>query len=371
MEEKNSKQKRKIVMLTITENCNLDCVYCFEKAKTTKAMDIEIAKKIIEHEFENSENFDIIEFQLFGGEPFLCKDLIIELVEWTFSKKFNKAYLFFLETNGTLVHGDFQKWLLKMKGILNLGLSIDGDKETHNKNRSNSYDNIDKLFFINNYPHQPARVTVNNNSIKNLSKDIIHLHNLGFAEVDAEFANGITWDFDRIKIDLKEELEILCNYYLDNPETKECSIFDMNLTSVLYKEEIIKQSCGAGTVLISYSIEGKKYPCHIFQPNTAIFAKDMELAQIDFCKINEYRDLDCKNCILENICPSCYGMNFVRNGNIFKRDKGLCEIVKVRALATSYLKAKQIEKNLIQLDPNETYQTINAIKIIQRSFLNN
>ena len=368
MNKRDDELKRKIVMLTITEDCNLDCIYCFEKAKSKKNMDLETAQGIIIHEFENSDDFNVIEFHLFGGEPILCKDFIIELVEWTCLKKFKKTFLFFIETNGTLVHGDFQTWLLKMKRIVNLGLSIDGNRETHNKNRSNSYDSIDKKFFIENYPYQPARLTIYKNTIKSLSKDIIHLHNLGFSEVDAEFANGVTWDIDFIKTDLIAELEILCNYYLENPETKECSLFDMNLPSVLHKEEKIKQSCGAGSCLISYGIDGKKYACHIFQPNTAIFSKEMDSDQIDFCKINEFRDPECNNCILENICPSCYGMNFIRNGNIFKRNKELCEIVKIQALATSYLKAKQIETSLVNLNPNEIYQTIKAIKSIQSNF---
>lgn len=371
MHKSDTELKRKIVMLTITEDCNLDCIYCFEKAKSKKYMDLVTAQGIIIHEFENSDDFDVIEFHLFGGEPIICKELIMELVEWTCTKKIQKLFLFFIETNGTLVHGDFQKWLLKMKRIVNIGLSIDGSRETHNKNRSNSYDSIDKKFFIENYPYQPARLTVYKNTIKNLSNDIIHLHDLGFLEVDAEFANGITWDIDSIKLDLIEELEILSNYYLENPEIKECSLFDMNLPSILCKEETIKQSCGAGSCLISYGINGEKYPCHIFQPNTAIFSKEIGSDQIDFCKINEFRDLECNKCILENICPSCYGMNFVQNGNIFKRNKELCEIIKIQALATSYLKAKQIEKNLLNLNPNEIYQTIRAIKSIQKHFFNN
>jgi radical SAM protein with 4Fe4S-binding SPASM domain len=371
MDEKVVEQKRKMVMLTITENCNLDCIYCFEKKKTKNVMDLTIAKNIISYEFSNSDKFDLIEFHLFGGEPIMCKKMIKELVEWTCSQKFQKPFLFFIETNGTLVHGNFQTWLLKMTGIVFLGISIDGTRETHNKNRSNSYDKIDVDFFVNNYPYQPARLTVYNDTVKTLSKDVIHLHNLGFSEVSAEFANGITWNQDYVRIDLKRELEILCNYYLDNPETKECTIFDMNLPSILIKEEKIKQCCGAGISLISYDINGKNYPCHIFQPNTAIFSESAEINKIDFCKINDFRDPDCQNCILENVCPSCYGMNFVRNGNIFRRDKELCEIVKTQALAASYLKAKQIERNLKKMNPNEIYQTIEAIKIIQSSFFKN
>jgi hypothetical protein len=35
----STERKRKFVVLTVTERCNLDCVYCFEKAKTSAVMD--------------------------------------------------------------------------------------------------------------------------------------------------------------------------------------------------------------------------------------------------------------------------------------------------------------------------------------------
>lgn len=45
MNEIKGDLKRKIVILTLTENCNLDCIYCFEKAKTKKLM-VAILEKI-------------------------------------------------------------------------------------------------------------------------------------------------------------------------------------------------------------------------------------------------------------------------------------------------------------------------------------
>ena len=365
MTKRDPETRRKIVVLTLTENCNLDCVYCFEKAKTRKAMTIQVAKSAVEFEFNNSDQFDEIEFDLFGGEPTLCKPLIQELVEWTDSQAFQKPYLFFLDTNGTLVHGEFQKWLIAHKSHVYAGLSLDGTPETHNRNRSNSYDSIDIGFFLQHYPEQAVRMTINNSTIGNLFQDIVHLHNLGFADIVATFAHGIVWEKDKIENDLKEELEKLCNYYLDHPETAECSIFDMQLSSILQKDKTIEQWCGSGTSMVSYGVDGTSYPCHTFQSNTTTASKAIEFGEIDFGSIADFSDSECSRCILEALCPNCYGMNYATNGDILKRDKGLCGIVKARALAVSYLRAKQIENNPKGLKPNETYQTIAAIKAIQ------
>ncbi len=93
--EKKTELKRKIVILTITEACNLKCTYCFETKKTKKVMSLDVAKDAIKYAFENSDDFDEIEFDLFGGEPTLHKDLIKKIVTWTYEQNFNKPYLFF------------------------------------------------------------------------------------------------------------------------------------------------------------------------------------------------------------------------------------------------------------------------------------
>lgn len=359
-------KKRKIVVLTLTEYCNLDCDYCFEKNKSKKFMDIQIAKNAIEYEFTHSDGFDEIEFDLFGGEPTLRKSLIKEIVEWTYTQKFKKPYLFFLETNGTLMDSDLKKWLQNNKEYVVAGVSIDGTPETHNKNRSNSYSLIDIGFFLSTYPNQSVRMTIYNETVGNLSEDIIHLHQLGFKEVAATFAHGIDWDIERLREELIKHLEMLCEYYLNNPLIKECSIFDMNLPDVLSAGKEVRKWCGTGTSMVSYGVDGAKYPCHTFQSNTTGHSMEMGIANIDFLMIKDFSDPECAGCILEPICPNCYGMNYVASGYILNRDKGVCEIVKIRALATSYLKACRIERDEKKMVAGELYKTIQAIKKIQQ-----
>jgi uncharacterized protein len=361
--------KRKIVVLTITEACNLKCTYCFETEKTKKVMSAEVAKKAITDAFDNSDGFDEIEFDLFGGEPTIYIGLIKEIVEWTYNQSFNKPYLFFLETNGTLVHGEFKEWLIANKEYVYAGLSLDGTPETHNRNRSNSYNKIDIDFFVKNYPDQSVRMTVNKDTIENLSKDVIHLHELGFQEVVATFAHGVDWDFKNIKGILELELVKLADFYLANPHIKECSIFDMNLLDVLKTPKKITKWCGSGTAMHSVGIDGTKYPCHTFQPGTATDAGAVKLGEIDFDAIESFGDPECSDCIIEAICPNCYGMNLVTNGNLLSRDKQLCDIVKMRAVATSYLIGRKIESGLKTFNPNDMFQTAKAIKSIQKNLI--
>lgn len=223
------------------------------------------------------------------------------------------------------------------------------------------------IFFLKTYPNQSVRMTINSNTINNLSNDIIHLHTIGFEEIIATFAYGINWDLENVKLHLSNELEKLCDFYLANPKIKECSIFDMNLSKILQKDKAIEKWCGTGTTMVSYSIDGTKYPCQVFQPNTLPDSKATNLCDFDFQMINDFCDPECSTCIIEPICPTCYGMNYIQSGNLLTKDKQLCEIVKIRTKATSYLRAMQIEKGNNQYSPNVLFQTIEAIKLIQNT----
>ena len=70
-----NESKKKIVTLTITHACNLQCSYCYEHHKTGDQMEFAIAKSIIDREIETITDEDEIEFDLFGGEPFIAFDI--------------------------------------------------------------------------------------------------------------------------------------------------------------------------------------------------------------------------------------------------------------------------------------------------------
>jgi uncharacterized protein len=355
-------KRRRIVSLTITEACNLNCVYCYEHKKTAAVMSIETAKDIVKYEFENSDGFDEVEIDLFGGEPTLYPEIIKELVEWTEAYGFKKPFIFFLQTNGTLVHGDFQDWLLKHKTHVNVGLSLDGTPATHNANRNNSYDLIDVDFFVRNYPVQGVRMTISSESVGRLAEDVIYLHNIGFGRVSASFAYGIDWDQNFIDGVLTDQMKVLCDYYLEHPELKECGILETNISALASKGEKLLKWCGSGVEMISIGVDGKKYPCHAFQPNTN--ANPIELDSIKYDEIKCFSDPECKACLYEPVCPNCYGINHLKSGDMLKRDKQICGITKLRTNAVAYLRANQIYKGTSRMKPGEMYQTINAIKIL-------
>ena len=105
---KNSSSIRQFqIMLVVTHACNLNCIYCNEKKRDSLAVDIERFKEVISF-YLNSNDYDYIVIEFFGGEPWIRKDIIIEICEWTWRQQWKNGYHFFTSTNGTLIHGDVQ-----------------------------------------------------------------------------------------------------------------------------------------------------------------------------------------------------------------------------------------------------------------------
>ena len=86
-ELKMKEPKCKIVTLTLTEACNLHCTYCYEHHSSNRIMNISTAKTIIDREFNDLVGYDSIEFDLFGGEPFLEFDLMRNITEYVCQKR--------------------------------------------------------------------------------------------------------------------------------------------------------------------------------------------------------------------------------------------------------------------------------------------
>lgn len=355
--------RRRLVMLTITEACNLDCLYCYEKSKTPRSMDLETAKSILRREFEASNGFDEIEIDFFGGEPCLKQDFIKDLVGWVRTSNFKKPFIFFLQTNGTLVHGDFQKWLIENKSYVNVGLSLDGTPGTHNANRSGSYGMIDIDFFVKNYPLQGARMTVHPETVGSLFDDVVHMHDLGFKRIDVFFAHGVDWSVEGVVPSLEAQLKRLCDHYIEHPELNECSIFDVNIAGLAGDENKTRKWCGTGTEIVSVGVDGKTYPCQAFQPNTT--SHPIESGTIKFEDIADFSDPECASCPVEQLCPNCYGLNHVTNGDMLRRDKRHCGVTMAQVSAVAYLRACQISNGLRKMTPAEEYQTIKAIGALQ------
>ena len=354
--------------LTLTGNCNLNCSYCYEHKKTNSVMSFDTAKTILDKEM-NLESEGITYIELFGGEPFLEFDLIKKIYDYVETNWSDKKWIMFATTNGTLIHGKIQDWLKCRKDKFVCGLSLDGTKEMHDKNRSNSFDKIDVDFFLKTYPNQKIKMTVSQETLPSLAEGVIYAHNLGF-KVNCNLAFGIDWGSAANKKILERELKKLIDYYLDNPNIEPCSMLEMPIEHLGVEKDCkntVRKWCGAGTVMHDYYVDGSLYPCQFFMPLSEGAEKSSKYGDIKFYEEIPLEKLDskCQTCKCVEACPTCYGSNYIATGDIYKKDENLCELTKIILKARSYFKALQWHKGLLKIDKNREQALLKSILLIQ------
>lgn len=360
---------KKTITITLTQTCNLNCVYCYEHHKSKRYMPVSLAFKIIDTEMAKTKAGDEVEIDLFGGEPFVKFESIKTIVEYVEKQYPNRKVIIFITTNGTLINDEVKAFCQEHRKTLILGLSYDGTPEMQNMNRSNSADRIDLDFFRTLYPEQPVKMTISQNSLKTLADGVIYLHSHGF-EIACNLAFGIDWsDSNNVGI-LNDQLMKLIDYYLAHPDIKPCSMLDGSISQVAFAEKIALRTCGAGWRMVSYDIDGKAYPCQFFMPLAIGKEKADKVKNIKFCDDfipDDILDPKCVDCILKSVCPRCYGSNYMSTGNIYIQEENMCKLTKIIFKARAYFKAKLIEKGMYKDCPEEELATlIKSILLIDR-----
>ena len=298
---------------------------------------------------------------LHGGEPFLVFDKIKELCEWAWQQDFPQHFVFFATTNGTKVHGEIKEWLYENKHRFVAGLSLDGTREMHNANRSNSFDLIDLDFFSNTWPEQTVKMTISPLSLPTLADGVIFIRSKGFKSLEANLAYMVDWDKpEYISIYYREMMKLL-EYYKKNPDFKNnCSLFNKHFDVMNFKDAKTRKWCGAGTEMDVYDVDGQKYPCHLFFPNVCGKEKALKSQSLDFDNPDEYIKGECRTCPIYPICPTCYGANYIDRGHIGLRDMSLCRMEKVRTLVVAKYEYERI------VNSTENINTLSAEEMRER-----
>ena len=362
-------RKTKTVTITLTQSCNLSCKYCYEEHKQSRSMDFDCAYGIISKELSTTDDYELVVLDFFGGEPFLQFDLIKRLVASVRAKEWENDYFFSVSTNGTLVHGEIQSWLVKHSDCFYCTLSYDGTKEMQNTNRSNSAEIIDLDFFLKQYGDEDIKMTISPETLPDLAEGVMHLHRKGF-DVSCNLAYGMDWADKSLEEILERELSKLIDFYIENPKITPCSMLNMGFDTVAFGKEKTFRFCGCGIEMVSYDVDGKAYPCHLFMPLSAGVEKAAMASELVFYDKEiplELIEDKCKNCVIKSVCPTCFGSNYILFGDIYKHDDMYCKLTKVIMKARSYFKGRQWELGQLKLSHDDEKMLLRSILIIQEN----
>lgn len=357
------------VTLILTTACNLNCTYCYEHHKSRMNMDFLTAKAILDERLmDESKSDSRVIIELFGGEAFLnfsCMEQIVSYLRENMSI-WKRPFTVFIDSNGTLVHGEIQRWLEENRDIVTCGLSLDGTKHMHDMNRSKSYDLIDFDFFKRMYPEQTVKMTVSHESLPWLAEGIIHIQQeLGF-RLTANLAYGIDWAPEDVQI-LAQQLTQLADFYVEHPDVPVCNIIGMDVSRLLeYPEElpVQRQACGSGLHMRAYMPDRRAYPCQMLTPlslgeeKAAAFNAEIK-REYDSCEINEA----CRSCPGRLLCPRCLGMNYAVGESIHHVDSNHCRLLKIQWQAAAYLQFKRWKLGRLQFgDESEELSILQGIR---------
>ena len=310
----------------ITNYCNLDCAYCYNKENNvdrSEQMDISVFEKALSYIFENLNYYRIFTIQYFGGEPLLNVKFIRESIALAkeFEKKYDVKFAYSITTNGTVFTEEIKQLLVDNK--FNVLVSVDGDREVHNKSRKfvngeGSFDTILKnLQELSKYIKVQARPT-----ITNIDTDLVALYkNLveyGFSASNFEIVSSkeFPFDFDKDAEILQRRIRDFGDFILEEIKQNRGLKNNIFAKTLWFLHNGIKRTycCNAGAKHYSLTPKGELYLCHRFNNVEQFKWGDVETG-LDIKKRENYlrehhvtvRNESCKNCWARNLCGGgCY-----------------------------------------------------------------
>lgn len=334
----------KSVTLILTKRCNLRCNYCYVNYNDNDVMSLETAQTIIAKEMQDMREGEKLVISFLGGEPFTAFYRLKEICEWVWNRHWKGPYYINAITNGTLFTDEVRSWLIKNHKRFYLTLSFDGESKAQDHNRCGSSAAIDLEFFHKYWPTIPIKMTITEDVVSSLYKNIISLNKKGILVNDTFADKTAEWSSSSLKI-LDQQLLKLSRYYLDHPEIKPSDLLDIDLTPVLIPTKRPLFACGAGKDKITYDIDGKPYICHLLSP-LALSKFQIEILKDNLN--NPEESYQCSHCILDPICSFCPGMSFISKHTCWIREKKNCSLFRHQVYYACYFQLKRILAKRIQ-----------------------
>ncbi len=369
----------------ISENCNLNCSYCFEKKKYKVNMSKDTAIKAVEMLFDNlntnhiNSHFqknDKVGITLFGGEPLLNFETIKALMLRSdeLKKETGYDYEVMTITNGTIITQEMIDFFKNYDNFI-IQLSIDGLQEGHDFYRkyysgkgsfNDIIKNIPKFKEIFGgekfYKKERSRYKLNiHGSLNKMTIKTMYdswkyfTEELDIPQVWFMPIHDEQWDEQDVII-YEEQLTKIATAVIKkslNEGTKNYIDDYSPLNKCIYDEKLsFSKPCGAGDSYISFSANGDIYPCHQFYFIDKETTKIGENFKIDenkrsmFLFYNE-NDMNCskKNCKNYD-CYRCIAENYTTNGTILNCEIGIrCKMSNIENRIIKNMR-KIVESNL-------------------------
>ena len=336
-----------MIVINMTERCNLSCIYCYEHSKRGRELEYANVLTTLDRLLGQHHDKPKIIVQFSGGESLLEFETIQRLIEhvrlnYIHSPDWKAHVRFGISTNGTLLNDGIKSWLLQNEDV-SMGVSLDGTEESHNRNRSNSYALLAEHFdFIRRYDI-PVKMTLSPYTIGDCANGIKHIHSLGFECTGNLVFEDVWGTIEEKKAHLKEfsvQLDELIDYYTEHPEVTRATMMMPLMESLPFDHNReMYRNCGMGKHIVAIDVDGGAYPCHRFTPMcTNRPPGDIQPEPVVI------KPKECAECPLLPMCPGCSAYNYELNGNVNHKTRFHCEFFQLELRASSLLTFRDMEK---------------------------
>ena len=376
-------QKPKSTTIDLTEACNMACDYCFTWSKDHKRRTItpDLAKRIIDWWYPQTEPKETAQLSFWGGEPLLEWDLLKSLVHYTNDLSKSLGYAapeFGGTTNGILYTPDKVEWCAEHRSLFLV--SLDGIKPVHDKHRlmpggKSAWDLIVKNLkeAIKIAPQQKIRSSLSADTIGHFFENIqFFVEELGIT--DLAFSPVFEDDWNQKALEtLEEQFELTIDYVIKKLKNgTKISLKHLNDEANVPQGKSIQNPCGAGSGYTGWSIDGFMFPCHRFNKHGLSTEERAKLPTIiarpkgdsfEWCNLEwrqqftEWKNNVPKQCVEcdifdKSVCNGgCYAVNWDLTGSLYKQSKSVCDYGRVQHEAGMKYK-ERAEKEGIQLAPS-------------------
>lgn len=340
--------------LHLTADCNLNCVYCYEKHSPLRMdMQTAIAACDLMFSFGHKKNG----FSLFGGEPLLCRNLIERLTAYAAER--NKALggelSYKLTTNGVLLDEEFLQ--LADDRNIEIALSHDGllqDIQRVDKAGRGTAERLEPKIdlLLRRQPDAVAMLTVIPQHVERLAESVEWLYRRGFSRVNSaiDMRPDAGWDDASMEKLAAEYFKIadLMEAHYDSARPLRYLNFTSKIAARLEDRPCIE--CRLGIKQPSIAPDGRIYPCNQFLNNEEFLMGDV------FCGIDAEKQRriyeeslkaedTCVGCSLEKRCRHhCACLNHSLTGNMHEVPPVQCMEEQAVILAADALAARLYEK---------------------------
>lgn len=326
----------------MTNDCNMNCLYCYEKNKKRQAISYDSINAVIK--FIERTKVNENKLVIHGGEPLLEFKKIQYFISELNKIKKNSKFELYITTNVTLLDDVSAKFL--KEHFDRISLSIDGKKNSHNNNRifrngQGTYDLVVekiKKFFKDDLNSVMARMTVNEENASDLSENIFHLIDLGFKKISPVVDQFGEWNENNI-LKLKSEFIKV----IENTEYDLRSVDLGFIKDAMYKCKNSK--CNGGVTTFTIDTDGRIYPCIVANGLDQFCIGDVENG-VDIQKrdsILKYSDQEnfcCIGCGRYDYCEAtrCKIINKIQTNYWDTPSLNICEIENLKVdLAQKFL----------------------------------